>query len=106
MGWFDLDQYNQSLKRINYKSFERNDRPQELKGLKGMKLPGKAVSLWTHIRNFAFIIKPFIKDFESQVLALGLKLAEIVERVTADKFELYEVDVFEEKYWIIWNIES
>ena len=97
MGWFDLDQYNQSLKRINYKSFERNDRPQELKGLKGMKLPGKAVSLWTHIRNFAFIIKPFIKDFESQVLALGLKLAEIVERVTADKFELYEVDVFEEK---------
>ena len=96
-GWFQLEEYNTSLKKQEYKSFERSDKPQEIKSFKAMKLPGKAVAIWTHIRNFAFIIKPFVKDYENQVLALGLKLAEIVERVTAVEIRHYEVEVLEEK---------
>ena len=94
---FKLDEYNGSLQKHSYKRYESNDRPQEIKNMKALKLPGKAVSLWTHMRNFGFIIKPFVTDEEDEVLALGIKLAEIVERLTAVEFRPYEVDVLEDK---------
>ena len=96
-GWFSLDQYNNALRKHEFKSFERNDRPQEMKSFKGMKLPGKAVSVWTHIRNFGIIIHQLVQDFDDQVLGLGLELADIVERVTAVECRHYEIDVLEEK---------
>ena len=68
------------------------DRPQEIKSFKGMKLPGKAVSVWTHIRNFGLIIHQLVQDFDDQVLGLGLELADIVERVTAVECRHYEID--------------
>ena len=96
-GWFSLDEYNNSLKKQDFKSFERSDRPQEIKSFKQMKLPGKAVSVWTHIRNFGFIIQPFVMDYDDQVLALATEIGDIVERVTAVEIRQYEIDVLEEK---------
>ena len=96
-GWFSLDDYNNALKKQEFKSFERDDKPQEIKSFKAKKLPGKAVSVWTHLRNFGFLIHQFVGDFDDQVLVLGLELADIVERVTAVECRQYEIDVLEEK---------
>ena len=68
-----------------------------MKSFKGMKLPGKAVSVWAHIRNFGIIIHQLVQDFDDQVLGLGLELADIVERVTAVECRHYAIDVLEEK---------
>ena len=95
-GWFNLEEYNGSLRKQTYKSYERNDKPQEIKNMKAVKLPGKAVSLWTHMRNFGFIVKPFVKDTNDEVLALVIKLADIVERLTAVEFRLYEIEILED----------
>ena len=61
------------------------------------KLRGKAVSQWVHIRNFPLIVRTLMKDLEDPVLLLGLQLHEIVERLTAQEFLPYEIDVLEER---------
>ena len=61
------------------------------------KLKGKAVSQWVHIRNWPLVIRNLVSDLEDPVVNLGLKLHEIVERVTAQEFFPYEVDILEEK---------
>ena len=60
---------------------------------------GKAVSQWVHVRNWPLVIKNLIKGCEDEdpVVTLGLKLHEIVERLTAQEFYPYEIDLLEEK---------
>ena len=91
-GWYKLDDYNAALKRHTYKSFESSDKSQEILNFKAKKLPGKAVSVWTQIRNFGIIIKPLVEDCDDEVLQLALNLSEIVERITATEFRPYEID--------------
>ena len=43
------------------------------------------------------IIRSFVKDYDDAVLDLALKLHEIVERLCAQEFFLYEVKILEEK---------
>ena len=42
------------------------------------------------------IIRSFVKDYDDAVLDLALKLHEIVERLCAQEFFLYEVKILEE----------
>ena len=95
-GWFTLLDYNSSIKRQDFKSYERNDKPELIKTFKAHKLSGKAVSIWTHLRNFGFIIKPFVLDIDHMALSLGLSLASIVERLAAAEIREYEVDILED----------
>ena len=96
--WFTVEDYNRSMGDISYKYYESADRPQSVPtSAKIQKLKGKACSIWTHVRNFPFIIRKFVKDPEDQVLKLGLMLHEITERICAAEFEEYEVHVLEEK---------
>ena len=72
------------LRKLGFSSYDAGDRPQEIPtNLKKIKLPGKAMSLWVHIRNFPLIIKPFVKDIEDVVLNLVLLLVDITSRITA-----------------------
>ena len=96
-GWFTLLDYNSSIKRQYFKSYERNDKPELIKTFKAQKLSGKAVSVWTHLRNFGFIIKPFVLDIDHMALSLGLSLTSIVERLTAAEIREYEVDILEDE---------
>ena len=61
------------------------------------KLKGKAISHWVHMRNWPLIIRNIVKDQDDPVFNLGLKLHEIVERLTANEFLPYEIDLLEEK---------
>ena len=60
-------------------------------------LSGKAVSQWVHARNWPIVIKNLVKDSDDPVLLLGLKLHELVERLTANEYFPYEIGVLEEK---------
>ena len=95
-GWFSLEEYNQKLKSFKFTSYETNDKPQEL-GKKNKKLPGKACSLWVHIRNFPLIVKDSIVDPSDEVLALMILLGDITARVTAFEFRTHEIDNLEQK---------
>ena len=96
--WFSLEEYNHSLKSLKYKYYEASDKPLEVpSSSKVKKLKGKAVSIWTHMRNFPLIVRKFVKNEEDPVLSLGLQLHEITERICAQKFEHYEVQVLEER---------
>ena len=96
--WFTVDEYNKSLKSLKYKFYEASDRPVEVPiSSKVRKLKGKAVSIWTHMRNFPLIVRQFVKHQDDPVLALGLQLHEITERIFAQKFEHYEIQVLEER---------
>ena len=93
--WFTIQEYNQSLNKYRSGS---NDKPQEVpKKTTKMKLVGKAVSHWVHIGYFGLIISGFVQDSSDPVLALGMQLLELTERLTAEQFRLYEIDVIEEK---------
>ena len=93
-GWFSIEDYNKSLSKHCAGS---NDKPQDIpKKLNKMKLLGKAVSHWVHIRNFGMIIKSFVKDPSDPVLALGLMLVQLTERLTSEKFRQFEIDILEE----------
>ena len=93
-GWFSIEDYNKSLSKHCAGS---NDKPQEVpKKLSKMKLLGKAVSHWVHIRNFGMVIKSFVKDPSDPALVLGLLLVQLTERLTAEKFRQYEIDIVEE----------
>ena len=97
-GWFTIVDYNASIKRMKFKSNEASDKPENVpESVKVKKLVGKAVSNWTHIRNFPLLIRKFIRDKDEPALVLGLQLHEIVERVTANEFREFEVAVLEEK---------
>ena len=97
-GWFKIEEYNLRLRRIGFTSYDAGDKPQEIPlNLKKLKLPGKAMSLWVHIRNFPFIIKPFLKDIEDEVLNLVLLLVEITSRITAVEIRSYEISILEDK---------
>ena len=97
-GWFSMQEYNRNLDSFKFKDNDRNDRPQSVPESAGAKkLVGKAMSIWSHIRNFPLLIRNFVKDKNEAVLRFGLLLHELVERITAPQFKSYEVDVLEEK---------
>ena len=97
-GGFSLSQYNDALYRLGFHSYESNDKPCPVPtSSKFRKLKGKAVSHWTHLRNWPLIIKKFISNFNDPALNLGLLLHEIVERLCAQEFFLYEIGILEEK---------
>jgi hypothetical protein len=54
------------------------------------------VSYWVHVRNWPLLIKAFIVDKNDAVLALGLKLHEVTERLTATEFYPCEVQLLKE----------
>ena len=46
-GWFSITEYNETLERFKFTSYERNDKPYPLPSSKSVKkLRGKAVSNW------------------------------------------------------------
>ena len=99
-GHFTIIEYNDALKKLGYFSYESSDKPcpvPQSKSKKIYKLSGKAISHWVHIRKWPLIIRRLVKDLDDPVLQLGLKLNEIVERVTATEFFDYEIDLLENK---------
>ena len=96
-GWFSLEDYNSKLKRMGWYSYETSDKPLAVPvNSKVNKLKGKAVSMWVHIRNWPLIIRDFVAEKTDPVLALGLKLHEVTERITASEFRLYEIHLVKE----------
>ena len=93
-GWFSIEDYNRRLSNFKFWSYEASDRPQELTE-KSKKLPGKACSIWVHIRNFPLLISNLVKDDQDEVLALLLLLSDITARVTAMEFREHEIDALE-----------
>ena len=49
------------------------------------------------MRNWPLVIKGLVKDCNDPVIILGLKLHELVERLTAGEFYPYEIDILEDK---------
>ena len=96
-GFFTIEEYNDSLKNHHYKSYEMNDRPQPIIKPKAMKLSGKAVSIWLHIRSFGMIIQRFGISADDEVLSFCLDLSEITERLSASEFRQHEIDLCEDK---------
>ena len=96
--WFSIEDYNLRLRSLGFTSYDAGDKPQDVpSNLKKMKLPGKAMSLWVHIRNFPLIIKHFVKDKNDDVLNLALQLVEITSRITAAEIRNYEISILEDK---------
>ena len=96
-GWFSIDAYNIALRDFGWPSYETGDKPQSVPiSTKSVKLKGKAVSHWVHVRNWPLVLKAFIVDKNDAVLALGLKLHEVTERLTATEFYPYEVQLLKE----------
>ena len=48
------------------------------------------------MRNWPLIVKKFISDKNDPALALGLKLHELTERITATEYYPYEIELLEE----------
>ena len=99
-GHFTVAKYNEYLENIGFSSYEMGDKPCSVpvsRSSKITKLSGKAVTHWVHIRNFPLIIRRLVKDPDDPILSLGLLLHEVVERVTAQEFYPYEVDLLDEK---------
>ena len=97
--WFSLEDYNAALKQFPLSSQEASNKPQLVPSKNSVKkLPGKAVSVWCHMRFFLPIIyqNNWILDAEDSVLELAILLTEITQRITAERFEEYEIDVLEE----------
>ena len=96
-GWFSLEGYNSKLKSFGWTSYETNDKPLGVPTTsKVAKLKGKACSQWVHIRNWPLLMRSFVGDRNDPVLALGLKLHEITERLTANEFQHYEIQLLKE----------
>ena len=97
-GWFSIQEYNMNLNSLKYKSNEASDKPQNIpESMKVKKLVGKAVSNWTHIRNFPLLIRKFVQNKDEPALVLGLQLHELVERITAPEFREFEISVLEDR---------
>ena len=96
--WLTIEEYNENLANFKFMCSESSDKPQAVPLNQNVKkLIGKAVSIWVHVRNFPFLIRKFVRDEEEPALILGLKLHELVERITATEFREYEISVLEEK---------
>ena len=99
-GHFTINEYNSALQRLGFSSYEAGDKPYPVPTSRSSKisnLKGKAVSNLVHVRNWPLVIKNLVKDSEDPVITFGLKLHEIVERLTAQEFFPYEIDLVEEK---------
>ena len=94
--WFSIEDYNKRLKKFDFHSYEGADKPQAVPA-RGKKMPGKAISLWIHIRNFPLIIRPLVQDEADEVLQFSLLLADLTSRLTAVEVRGYEVEVLENK---------
>ena len=95
--WFSVETYNIALRDFGWFSYEQTNKPQSVPtSNKSGKLKGKAVSQWVHIRNWPLIVKKFIVDKDDSALALGLKLHELTERITAAEYYQYEIDLLDE----------
>ena len=77
-------------------SSESGDKPKCVPDQKCNKLRGKAISMWVHIRNWPVIMSTLVKDRKDSVLALGLKLNEVTERITSPQFRDYEIQLLED----------
>ena len=97
-GQFSISQYNSALHRLGFLSYERNDKPCPVPTSPKVKqLKGKAVSQWVHLRNWPLVVKGLLSDNNDSALTLGLLLHEIVERLTANEYLPYEIDILEDK---------
>ena len=97
LGWFSIEAYNSSLRSHGWLLYEVTDKPQPVPLKSSVaKLKGKACSQWVHCRNFPLLIKKFVLNKDEQILALGLKLHELTERITANEFREYEIQLLEE----------
>ena len=95
--WFTITQYNDTLERLDFLSYERGNKPYPIPTSRTVKkLKGKAVSNLVHLRNWPLLIKNLVVNKDEPVLLLGLKLHELVERMTAVEFYDYEVDILED----------
>ena len=98
-GWFSLEDYNHALTRFPLSPHEASNKPQAVP-LKAnvKKLSGKAVSIWCHSRFFLSILSlnGWIEDLQDGVFKLADLLVDITNRVTAEKFEDYEIDRLED----------
>ena len=97
---FTVAEYNAALTRLGFSSYEAGDKPCPVpasRSSKVTKLSGKAVTHWVHVRNFPFLIRGLVVDPGDTVLSLGLLLHEIIERITAQEFFPYEIDLLERK---------
>ena len=96
-GWFSIDSYNRKLKDLGWFSYETRDKPQSVPTVRNTKkLKGKAVSQWVHIRNFPLLVEKFVLDKNDLVLALGLKLHEVTERILAPEFYEFEIQLLDD----------
>ena len=97
-GTFTLDEYNAKLKSLELQSHEASDKPQVVPE-KGKKLPGKALSLFVHIRNFPLIIRTLVDrcSYDDFVLTSALALVNVTERIMANEFRHHEIDILEDK---------
>ena len=99
-GHFTIMQYNNALQQLGFYSYEAGDKPYPVptsRSSKISKLKGKAVSNLVHVRNWPLVVKNLLKDLEDPVITFGLLLHEIVERLTAQEFFQYEIDIVENK---------
>ena len=97
-GSFTIVQYNEALINLGYPAYESSDKPCPVPEKSNIrKLKGKAVSNWVHLRNWPFIVRHFVTDYEDPVLLLGLKLHDIVERLCAQEFLSYEISILDDK---------
>ena len=94
--WFTLADYNQALMRHKFKSYEAHEKPQPLPNSKALKLTGKAVSVWLHLRCFGMILQPFVKDIDDGGLSLAMLLSDISNRLAAIEFREWEIEALEE----------
>ena len=97
---FSISDYNSALKSLPFSASDSGDKPSPVPistTKKSVKLGGKAISHWVHIRSFPLIAKKFRLDPTDPVLTFVISLHEIVERLTAQEFLSYEIDILEEK---------
>ena len=98
-GWFSIEDYNQALKKFPLSVNESSNKPQSVPCKTSVKkLSGKAVSIWCHARFFLSILKlnDWIQDSEDEVFKLAGLMVDITNRVTAEKFEHYEIERLED----------
>ena len=93
-GWYSIEEYNQALKRFPLSPQESSNKPQPVPVKNSVKkLPGKAVSIWCHARFLLSILSlnDWIKDPQESTLKYAELLIDVTNRVTAEKFEDYEI---------------
>ena len=80
MGWFQLEEYNNALRRFKYSVKEAaNKQQQVVSQARIKKLAGKATSHWVHVRIFPYILyfNRLIQQGDDPVFQLALQLNEI-----------------------------